>query len=123
VGRAVPNARHTTPYISETLPTAAEVTSIAPSGTPNRTGVRIHRRCRIHARCRIDRIFINHHWRRYNDRPANDDDGLGNDGSRLLDNDRRRRSVLVRVSFPLIAWNLAIGSYRQIGGRCWRGKS
>ena len=80
------------PYLSETLPTAAEVTSMAPSVTPNRTGVRIHRRCRINARCRIDRIFINHHWRRrYNDRPANHD-GLGNDGSRLLDNDRRRTS-------------------------------
>jgi len=81
------------------------VTSIAPSATPNRTGVRIHRRCRIHARCRIDRIFINHHWRRrYNDRPANHE-CLGNDGSRLLDNDRWRRPVLVRVNFPLIAWN------------------
>ena len=99
-------ARHgLIPYISETLPTAAEVTSIAPSATPNRTGVRIHRRCRIHARCRIDRIFINHHWRRrYNDRPANHE-CLGNDGSRLLDNDRWRRPVLVRVNFPLIAWN------------------
>jgi hypothetical protein len=96
---------------------------MAPSVTPNRTGVRIHRRCRIHARCRIDRIFINHHWRRrYNDRPANHD-GLGNDGSRLLDNDRRRSPVLVRVNFPLIAWNFAIASYRQIGGHCRRGKS
>jgi hypothetical protein len=74
-------------------------------------------------RCRIDRIFINHHWRRrYNDRPANHD-GLGNDGSRLLDNDRRRSPVLVRENFPLIAWNFAIASYRQIGGHCRRGKS
>jgi hypothetical protein len=82
------------PYISETLPTAAEVTSIAPSATPTRTSVRIHRRCRIDVRCRIDRIFINHRWRRrYNDRPANHDDG-----SRLLDNERRRPPVLVRVS-------------------------
>jgi hypothetical protein len=95
---------------------------MAPSVTPSRTGVRIHRRCRIHARCRIDRIFINHHRRRrYNDRPANHD-GLGNDGSRFLDNDRRRSPV--RVNFPLIAWNLAIArSYRQIGGHCRRGKS
>jgi hypothetical protein len=81
----------------ETLPTAAEVTSIAPSVTPNRTGVRIHRRCRIRARCRIDRIFFNHHrWRRYDDRPAN------HNGSRLLDNERRRGPVLVR------SWNFAI---------------
>jgi len=94
---------------------------MAPSTTPSRTGVGIYRRCPIHARCRIDRIFIKHHWRRhYNDRPANYD-GLGNDGSRLLDNDRRRSAVLVRV--PLIAWNFAIGSYRQIGGHCRRGKS
>src|SRR5213075_1046212 len=93
---------------------AAEVTSMAPSVTPNRTGVRIHMRCRIHARCRIDRIFVNHHWRRrYNDRPANHD-GLGNDGSWLLDNERRRRPVLVCVNFPPIAWNFGIGSYRQI---------
>jgi hypothetical protein len=90
------------PYISETLPTAAEVTSIAPSATPTRTSVRIHRRCRIDARYRIDRIFINHRWRRrYNDRPANHDNG-----SRLLDNDRWRRPVLVRI-----AWNFAIGRY------------
>jgi hypothetical protein len=40
--------------------------------------------------------------RRYNDRPANHD-GLGNDGSLLLDNDRRRTPVL--VSMPLIAWS------------------
>jgi hypothetical protein len=81
-------------------------------------------RCRIHARCRVDRIFIKHHRRRgYNDRPA-DHDGLGNDWSRLLDNERRRPPVLVRVKFPLIAWNLAISRYhRQIGGHCRRGKS
>jgi hypothetical protein len=97
---------------------AAEVTSMAPSVTPNRTGVRIRMRW-----CRIDRIFINHHWRRrYNDRPANHDD-LGNDGSRPLDNDRRRTPVLVRVNFPLIAWNFAIARYRIIGGHGRRGKS
>jgi hypothetical protein len=80
-------------------------------------------RCRIHARCGIDRIFINHHWRRrYNDTPANHD-GLGNDGRRLLDNDRRRPPVLVRVSLPLIAWNFAIARYRIIGGHCRRCKS
>jgi hypothetical protein len=96
---------------------------MAPPVAPNRTSVRIHRRCRIHARCRIDRIFINHHWRlRYNDRPANHD-GLGNDGSRLFDNDRWRSPVLVRVKLPLIAWNIAIARYRQIGGHCRRGKS
>jgi len=90
---------------------------MAPYVTPNRTGVRIH------MRCRIDRIFINHHWRRrYNDRPANHD-GLGNDGSRPLDNERRRTPVLVRVKLPLIAWNFAIARYRQIGGHCRRGKS
>jgi hypothetical protein len=81
---------------------------MAPSVTPSRTGVRIHRRCRINAWCRIDRILINHHWRRrYNDRPANYDH-LGNDRSWLLDNDRWRSPVLVRV--PLIAWNFAIRS-------------
>jgi hypothetical protein len=96
---------------------------MAPSVTPNGTGVRIHRRCPIYARRRIDRIFINHHWRRrYNDRPANHD-GLGNDWCRLLDNDARRSPVLVLVNFPFIAWNFAIGSYRQIGGDCRRGKS
>jgi hypothetical protein len=76
---------------------------MAPTVTPNRTGVRIHRRCRIYARCRIDRIFINHHWRRrYNDRPANHD-GLGNDGSRRLDNDSRRTLVLPADRRPLLA--------------------
>ena len=96
------------PCISETLPAAAEVTSIAPSITPNRTGVRIiHRRCRIHARCRIDRIFVNHHWRRrYND-------------VRVW----RRSPVCVWGNFLLIAWIFAIGSYLQIGGHCRRGKS
>ena len=103
LGRAVP---------SETLPPAAEVTSMAPSVTPSRTGVRIDRRCRIHARRHIDGIFINHHWRpRYND------------GSRLLDNDRRRSPVRVRVNVPLVAWNVAIRSYLQIGGHGRRGKS
>ena len=43
------------------------------------------------AYARIDRVFINHHWRRrYNDRPANHDDG-----SRRRDNDRRRTPVVV----------------------------
>jgi hypothetical protein len=91
--------------------------------TPHRATVRIQGRCRIHARCYIDRIFINHHSRgRDNDRPANDD-RLGDDRSRLRDNDRRRRSVLVGVSFPLIAWNIAVRSYRQIGGRCPGGRA
>jgi hypothetical protein len=81
---------------------------MAPSGTPNRTGVRIH------GRCRIDWIFINHHRRCHNDGPANDDRG------RLLDNNRRRRPVHILL---LIAWSLAIGSYRQVSGHCWRGKS
>jgi hypothetical protein len=99
------------------------MTSIAPSATPNRTGVRVDRRCGIDAGCRIDRIFFNHYARlRYNDRPANHD-GLGNDRSRFLDNDRRRCPVFVRESFPLIAWNFAIGSYRQIGGHCRRAKT
>ena len=96
---------------------------MAPSITPNRTGVRVRVRCRIHARyrinarCRIDRIFLNHHRRRrYDDRPANHDRG-----SRLLDNDGRRSPV--RRSFPLIAWNFAIRNYREIGGHCRRGKS
>jgi hypothetical protein len=59
-----------------------EVTSIAPSVTPDRTSIRtrgrsrIHRRGGIHRRCGRDRIFINHdRRRRYNDRPANHDDG------------------------------------------------
>jgi hypothetical protein len=34
---------------------------------PTRTAVRIH------TRCRIDQIFINHYWRRYDDRGANHD--------------------------------------------------
>src|SRR3954447_4191137 len=48
------------------LPSAMEVTSVAPAATPTRAGVRIH------ARCRIDRIlFLNDHRRPiYNDRPA-----------------------------------------------------
>jgi hypothetical protein len=90
---------------------------------PTRTSVRIQRRCRIyaryriHARCRIDRIFINHYWRRrYKDRPANH-----NDGSRLFDNDRWGRPVLVRGSFPTIARNFAIGSNPI--GHCRRGKN
>jgi hypothetical protein len=73
----------------------------SPSATPNRTGVRIHRRCRI------DRIFINHHWRRrYNDRRRSPV--------------RVWRRSLVRVwgNFLLIAWIFAIGSYLQIGGHC-----
>ena len=85
-------------------PTAAVVTSMTPSITPNRMGVRIQRRCRVHARRRIDRIFINHHWRRrYNE-------------GRLLDDDRRRSPVAVRANFRLIAWNFAIARHRQIGG-------
>ena len=103
---------------SETLPTTVEVTSMAPSATPTRTGVRIYTRCRIHSRCRIDRVVFNHHSRRrYNDGAANHE-GLGNDGSRLLDNNRRRSPVLVR---PRIAF--AVASYRQIGGHCRGGKS
>ena len=103
---------------SETLPTTVEVTSMAPSATPTRTGVRIYTRCRIHSRCRIDRVVFNHHSRRrYNDGAANHED-LGNDGSRLLDNNRRRSPVRVR---PRIAF--AVASYRQIGGHCRRGKS
>lgn len=100
------------PAVPWLLPTAVEVMPIAPSGTPNRTGVRVHRRCRV------DRIFLNHHRWRYSDRPANDDGG-----GRLLDNHRGRRAVLVRMSFPLIGLSLAVGTYRQIGGHCWRGKS
>ena len=101
-------------YIADTLPTAVEVTSMAPSATPNRTTVRIY------TRCRIDRILFNHHGRRrYNDGPTNHD-SLGNDGSRLLDNDWRCSPVLVR---PAIAWNLAIAIYRQFGGHCRRGES
>jgi hypothetical protein len=107
------------PCLSETSPTAAEVTSMAPTVTPPRTRVRIYWSCRINTRCRIHRIFINHHWRRrHNDRPANYD-GLGNDGSRLLDYNTRRSPILIRG--PLIAWNLR--NYRQIGGHCRRGKS
>jgi hypothetical protein len=76
-------------------------------------------RCRIHARCGIDRIFINHHWRRrYNDRPANHDDG-----SRLRDNDRRRTPVVLVRNFPLIGWTSGIRSYRHVGGHCRRRKS
>jgi hypothetical protein len=45
--RAVRKRSTPPPYIPETLPTAAEVTSIAPSATPTRTSVRIHRRYRI----------------------------------------------------------------------------
>jgi hypothetical protein len=82
----------------------------APPGTPDRTAVGIH------SRCLINRIFFHDHgWWRYNDRPLND-----NGGSLFLDNNRRRRSVLVRVSFPLIAWTFAIGRrYPQISGHNW----
>jgi hypothetical protein len=98
------------------LPTAVEVTAIAPTATPTRAGVRVD------ARCRIDGIFLNHHgWRRYDHRPANHD-GLGNHGSPLLDHDGWRNPVLIGVNFPLVAWTFAIGSYRQIGGQCRRGK-
>ena len=87
-------------------PSAAEVTSMAPSpsATPNRTGVRIHRRCHI------DRIFIiNHHWRRrYNDRRRSP--------IRVWP----RSPVRVWGDFLLIAWIFAIGSYLQIGGHCRR---
>ena len=69
---------------------------MAPPVTPSRTGVCIHGRCRVHARCRIERIFINHHWRRrYNDGTANH---KSLDWSWLLDNDGRRISILVRVA-------------------------
>ena len=103
---------------SETLPTTVEVTSMAPSATPTRTLVRVYTRCCIHSRCRIDRVFFNHHSRRrYNDGAANHE-GLGNDGSQLLDNNGRRSPVLVR---PRIAF--AVASEGQIGGHCWRGKS
>jgi hypothetical protein len=75
-----------------------------PSATTNRTGIRIH------ARRRIDWIFIKHHWRRYNDRPANHDRG-----SQVLENGGRRRSVRL--------WYFAIERYRQIGGHCRRSES
>jgi hypothetical protein len=83
------------------LPTAVEVMSVAPapSGTPNRSGVRIR------LRCRIDWIFFNHHRRwRDNDRPLN------NDGrSHLIDNYGGRSGLIrVSVSFPLVAWPLAV---------------
>ena len=68
---------------------------MAPSATPTRALVRIYTRCRIHSRCRIDRVVFNHHSRRrYNDGAANYE-GLGNDGSQLLDNNRRRSPVLI----------------------------
>ena len=88
---------------------------MAPSVTPSRTGVCIHR-SRIHARCRIDRIFINHHWRhRYNDRPANHD-GLRNDGSRFLDNNRRPpESLAPPASTAPAAFAMAI-SYGPASG-------
>jgi hypothetical protein len=102
---------------SESLPTAVEVTSMAPSATPTRTLVRIYTRCCIYSRCGIDRVFFNHHSRRrYNDGAANHE-GLGNDGSRLLDNNRRS-PVLVR---PRITF--AVAGDRQIGGHCRRGES
>jgi len=94
------------------------------SVTPTRTSVRIHGRCGIHPRCCIDRIFLHHHSRRgHNNWPTNDD-GLGRDyGSRLRYNDTGRGSVLVSVSFTLIGGTTGIGRYRQVGGRCRRGKS
>jgi hypothetical protein len=75
-------------------------------------------------RCRIDRIFLNYRSRRrHNDRPANHD-GLGNEGSRLCDNDGRRKTVLVRLNFRPIAWNLGKARlYWQIGGHYRRRKS
>ena len=64
----------------------------APSGvTPDRTSVSIRSRCRIH------RVLFDHdRWRRYNDRPLNDDRR-----SWLLDHDGGRRPILIGVSeFP-----------------------
>jgi hypothetical protein len=103
----------------ETLPITVKVTSMTPSATPSRTGIRkCRRRFGIYSRCRIDRVFFNHYSRwRYNDGAANHD-RLGNDRSCPLDNHRRRSAVLVR---PRIA--LAIACYRQIGGHRRRGKS
>jgi hypothetical protein len=122
------------------LPAAAEVTSMAPSLTRNRTGERI---CapfcidriflnhRIFLNDRIvlnDRIFLNHHSRSlHNDGPANHD-CLGNYRSPLLDDDARLRPVLERLNFPrvnfpranlpLMAGNFGITSNRQIRGHC-----
>src|SRR5450631_2751492 len=98
---------------SETLPTAVEVTSMAPSATPTRTVVRIYTRCRIYSRGRIDRVIFNHHSRRRHNDGAANHEGLGNAGRQLLDNNRRRSPVLVR---PRIAF--AVAGYRQIGGQC-----
>jgi hypothetical protein len=84
----------------------------SPSATPNRTGVRIHRRCRI------DRIFINHHRRRHKDRRRSPVRVW-----RRRYNNRWRSPVRVWGNVLLIAWIFAIGSYLQIGGYCRRGKS
>jgi hypothetical protein len=100
----------------EPLPAAVEVTVVAPSVTPNWTGVSVD------SRCRIDRIFLYHHrcWRHNHGSPNHH--SLGDDGSWLLDNDTRSRSIFVR-SFSFIPMNFTIRSYCQIGSHCWRGNS
>jgi hypothetical protein len=88
---------------SAPLATPAEVTSMTPSVTPNRAGVRIYRRSRIHSRCHIDRIIINHDCRRHHDDRC----------ELLFDNDRWRRSVL-------IGRNFTITRHLEISGHCPR---
>jgi hypothetical protein len=98
------------------LPTAVEVTAMAPPATPTRAGIRIQRRC-IELWRRIDGIFFDHYWRwRYDDRPPNDV-SLRSDGGQLLNNRRGRTPILV-------AWNFAVaGLHRQICSESRCGKS
>ena len=96
---------------------------MAPSVTPNRTGVRIYGPVRIDGVFLNHRILLNHHSRSlYNDRPANHD-CLGNYRSPLLNDEARLRPVLEglnfpRANFPLMAGNFGITSNRQIRGHC-----
>jgi hypothetical protein len=74
-----------------------EVTPISPPATPTRTGVRIH------TRFRIDRIFLNHHRAWLKNHRSAYYDGLGKDGSPLLDDHRPCCPALDhdRSCFPL----------------------
>jgi hypothetical protein len=76
----------------------------------------------VDSRCRIDRIFLYDYrgWR-YNHGSSNHD-SLGDQGSGLLNNDTRSRSIFVR-SFSFIPMNFTVRTDGQIGSNCWRGYS
>jgi hypothetical protein len=82
------------------LPTAVEVTAMAPPATPTRAGIRIQRRC-IELWRRIDGIFFDYYWRwRYDDRAPNHV-SFTNERGRLFNNRRGRTSILVARNFAV----------------------